>query len=297
MMLRILLGCGWLCCLMAPSAVLAQGEWTNKAILLGQENRLDEALYAIESAMDSPERNDPLTWYVKAFLHKSLYVENDGRHPDSEQRELAVEAAMESMRLDATRSLSERWEPLLEFLADSHLEDARDAIPRSTPDHAREAEGHFDAHASIRKAIEPGWDEAPDRVLLYQQLAEFAFLQAESEEQKGAGPWFARGAKCYELATNMGPDAWRSTYNRAVHTYNQGVRQFKAAEDDLDAVDQSLKDAAVLWRQAAQLFEDAIGLNDKNPSSFEALAVVSEALLNQQKVDWCKSHLSELRSR
>ena len=32
-------------------------------------------------------------------------------------------------------------------------------------------------------------------------------------------------------------------------------------------------------------------------SGYEALAVVSEALLNQDRIEWCKAHLTELGDR
>ena len=84
-------------------------------------------------------------------------------------------------------------------------------------------------------------------------------------------------------------------YNLAIHTYNQGVRQFKASEENLDAVDLALEQAAVLWNLAAESLEQAISEDASRASGYEALAVVSEALLNQDRIDWCKAHLVEMR--
>jgi len=75
------------------------------------------------------------------------------------------------------------------------------------------------------------------------------------------------------------------------------VRQFKAAEDDLDAVDTALKMAAVLWTEAAAGLESAIALDPKQRNGYEALTIVSEALLNQDRIAWCKANLAELGKR
>ena len=67
--------------------------------------------------------------------------------------------------------------------------------------------------------------------------------------------------------------------------------------DDLDALDGALRQAAQHWRRAAEDLERAIDLDPERKAGYEALAVVSEALLNQDRIDWCKAHLSEMGGR
>ena len=286
----------WAGLLMFP-AVNAQGPWTRQAIELAQAGQLDPAEQRIEMALDRGEGQDPLTWYVKAFVLKSRFVEQEGRHPNSPLRTRAIDACFESVKRDPDGRLDQRRAPLFSYLADTHLEDARDAIQRSQPDNATEPQQHFQAYARIQKHLDPDWEETPDAVLLDQQLAEYAFQKAAQEEAQNAGPWFAWGKTCYENALLRQHDLYRSEYNLAVHTYNQGVRQFKAAENDLDAIDGALSAAANLWQAAAEGLERAIDLDANQPSGYEALAVVSEALLKQDKIEWCKAHLVELGKR
>ncbi len=276
---------------------LAQGPITSRAIALAKEGQTEDAAAVIDDAIAGLEGQDPMTWYVKAFIQKDLYVERDGRDPQSAARDVATGAILRSHELDKTARLVERTEPLLLFLADTHLEDARDAIRTSQPGDASAAQRHFEQYALLQSAADAEWDPTPDAVLLDQQLAEFAFARAESEERAAAGPWFAWGVERYAAAADRGHDQFRSRYNLAIHIYNQGVRQFKAAEDDLDALDNALKNAAVHWRFAADELEQAIQLDPSRSSGYEALAVVSEALLNQDRIAWCKSHLSELGGR
>ncbi len=275
----------------------SQGPITSQAIQQAQEGRTEAAALTVDDAIKGLEGQDAMTWYVKAFIQKTLYVERDGRDPGSPARDVAVGAILRSHELDQNGRLSERLEPLLTFLAETHLEDARDAIRTSTPGDATSAQRHFEQYALLQSAVDPMWDPTPDAVLLDQQLAEFAFARAETEERTAAGPWFAWGVQRYSAAANQGHDQYRSLYNLAVHTYNQGVRQFKAAEDNLDALDNALKNAAVLWRIAAEELEEAIEIDPNRPTGYEALAVVSEALLNQDRIEWCKTHLSELGGR
>lgn len=280
---------------MAPA--VAQGPITSKAIQQAQDGETDAAATTIEDAVAGLEGNDPMTWYVKAFVYKTLYVERDGRAASSQARDVAVGAVLRCHELDDSGRLEARRLPLLTFLAETHLEDARDAIRTSRPGDARAAQRHFEQYTLLQSAADSEWNPTPDAVLLDQQLAEFAFAQAESEERSAAGPWFDWGVNRYEAAASAGHDEFRSRYNLAVHTYNQGVRQFKAAEDDLDALDSALRKAAVFWRAAADQLERAIVLDSKQPKGYEALAIVSEALLNQDRIAWCKANLLELGSR
>lgn len=295
-MLMIKVATVWTMVLLASCAT-AQGRLTRESIELSQAGQHEKALEKIESAIASGERMDPLTWYVKAYVLKSIFVEREGRNPDSQLRTESIAAAMESARLDPEGRIAERREPLLSFLADTHLEDANHALAMSQPGDAHWSRDHFEAYVRINQHLQPNWDATPDAVLLEQQLAEYAFVQAETHEQSQAGPWFKWGQVCYQNAIALGHDAFRSEYNLAVHTYNQGVRQFKAAEDDLEAVDTALKMAAVLWTEAAAGLESAIALDPKQRNGYEALTIVSEALLNQDRIAWCKANLAELGKR
>ena len=271
-----------------------QGDLTREAIALAEGKRYAKANAVILQALQTSESEDPITWYVHAFVQKSLFVEQDARNPNSPSRTEATEAAMECARRGSGGELESKRRDLLEFLAETHLEDARDAVRTSQPGEASRAQEHLRAFSAIRQHLDPRWNAEPDEVLLDQMLAEHAFNQAETLELTGAGKWFHWGRSCYERAAAKPTDRYRSLYNLAVHTYNQGVRQFKASEDDLDAVDSALEEAAILWNLAAQGLEDAIAEDEDRTSGYEALAVVSEALLNQDRIEWCKAHLTEL---
>jgi len=283
--------------LLSATVCHGQGDLTRNAVALAEEMRYSEANGVLMQALRTSESEDPITWYVHAFVQKSLFVERDGRNPESPYRTGAIEAAMECASRGSGGELESKRRDLLEFLAETHLEDARDAVRTSQPGEADRARSHLRAFSDIRQHLEPDWNTEPDEVLLDQMLAEHAFTQAEMVEQTGAGAWFQWGRACYERAASKKTDRYRSLYNLAVHTYNQGVRQFKASEDDLDAVDSALQDAAALWNLAARGLEDAIAEDGERTSGYEALAVVSEALLNQDRIEWCKAHLAELGNR
>lgn len=274
----------------------AQGPFTASAIALANEGKLEEAEYKLAAAMASQESEDPMTWYVKAFVLKQKYIA-EGQLPGSPLREQALDASRQCMSLDPAGKMNPWLQPLLHFLGDSYLPDIRDAIALMAPGAPNEAERLFDSYADIQKWQEPDWDAEPEWVLMQQQLAEMALSQAQSEESAGAGPWFELGVNHYQQAISKEHDRFRSLYNLAVHTYNQGVREFKASEDDLDAIDSALLEAAGKWQNAAELLEKAIAMDQTQPKAYEALAIVSTALLNQDRIDWCKSHLEELGGR
>lgn len=295
MMQRALLFLGslWLSALL-PLQGRAQGTWTADAIRLAQAGRLEEAEYKVEAALDSDEARDALTWYVSAFIQKELFVQREGRFPDSQARVKAVDHAMRVTELDPNDDVSGRNEALLTFLADTHLEDARDAMPQSGPEEATAAEAHFARYVAIRLHLNPQWSPIPDEVLFRQQLAELAFARLPQAPMEDRPPWLDWGRACYAEAAALEHDGYRSTFNLAVHVYNHGVRVFQAAENDLDAIDAALNTAATFWSEAAEGLERAIALDPEKRSGYEALAVVSEALLNQDRIAWCKANLQQL---
>ena len=275
------------------TGAFAQGPFTASAIALAKEGKLEEAEYKLAAAMASEESEEPMTWYVKAFVLKQRYI-TEGQRPGSPLREEALDAARTCMALDPAGNIDPWLHPLLHFLGDSYLTDIRDAIALIAPGQPSQAERLFDSYAETQRWQDPDWNSDPEWVLMQQQLAEMAMSQARMEEAAGAGPWFELGAKHYQQAISKNHDRFRSFYNLAVHTYNQGVREFKASEDDLDAIDAALLQAAGKWQRASELLEQAIGKDSSQPKAYEALAIVSTALLNQDRIDWCKSHLEEL---
>ena len=63
----------------------AQGPLTSKAIEQAQSGQVNAAAATIEDATQGLEGNDPMTWYVKAFIHKTLYVVGMAGRPDHRQ--------------------------------------------------------------------------------------------------------------------------------------------------------------------------------------------------------------------
>lgn len=277
-------------------SLMAQGPLTTEAIELAGAGQLEEAERRIADAMASNESHDPMTWYVRGFILKELYVA-EGRLIGSPRRTEAVTAAWGCIERDADGAMTRWLRPLLNFLGDTYLDDARAAIPSVRPGTPVDAEDHFSQYVEVRKMLDSEWDEEAEWVLLMQQLGEAALAECAAEERAAAGPWFELGTGFYARAATRDHDRYRSTYNQAVHTYNQGVREFKAAEDDLDAIDDALNRAARHWNVASDLLEAALASFPDRSDGYEALAIVSEALLNQDRIEWCKTHIEELGGR
>ena len=280
--------------LLCLTAGNAQGPLTRHAISLAESGQLEEAEYKLAAAMATDEARDPMTWYVQAYVQKERFVAR-GKQVDDPLRGEALRSAEQCRLLDSDQNMDQWLVPLLEFLAESHLEDMRAAIPEATPGKPPRALDHFSAYAKVLTLADPEWDEIPEWVLLHQQLGEHGMESARLYEQGAAGPWFDMGVHHYTLAGERQHDRYRSVYNLAVHTYNQGVREFKAAEDDLDAVDAALARAAKHWQRASDLLATTIDIDSGQTEAYEAWAIVSKALLNQDRVDWCRDHIEELR--
>jgi len=271
----------------------AQGPLTLEAIALADSGNLSEAETVLNEALSGPESADAMTWYVHAYVLKERFVE-EGNQPTSPQRNKALESLRECIRKDPQDRLEDWWRPLLLFLGESLLLDVQVEIRNIAPGQPVVAEQYFMQYAEIQRDLDPEVDTAAEWVLMQQQLGETAMTEAQALEKAGAGPWFELGTHHYTLAAEKNQDQYRSLFNLAVHTYNQGVREFKTAEDDLDAIDAALENASRHWLRASEFLESAITKDDTQAEGFEALAIVSTALLNQDRIEWCKAHIQEL---
>ena len=187
-------------------------------------------------ALQTTESEDPVTWYVHAFVQKSLFVERDGRNLDSAARTQATESAMECARRGSQGGLESKGQTCWSF---SPKPTSKMRGMRSGPASPARPFGpsHLRAYTDIRQQLDPLWDAEPDDVLLDQMLAEHAFTQAETLELTGAGAWFQWGRACYERAAAKPTDRYRSLYNLRSTPTTKACANSKASEDDLDAID------------------------------------------------------------
>ena len=156
---------------------LAQGPITRSAIELAQQGELEQAEYRIVSALATEEAEQSMTWYVQAYILKERFIQ-EGRLPDSPLREQAIASALQCIDRDSERALGKWYEPLLGYLGDTYLEDARLAIGSMTPENEGPTIALFNRYVEVQLVLDPDWDRHPEWVLLLQQMGEAAMFEA-----------------------------------------------------------------------------------------------------------------------
>jgi len=274
------------------------------AAALCQSGELTASLQAIDRAIATQVVASGHAWYVKAFIHKEIYVQMDGLHADSPHRMAAIEALKRSAKLGRKSQADERVsaqlatqiEPLAAYLAQTYLVDAQRSAGDLEAGEQPRALQFFAQYIEAEAILDPGFRDRDTEVLLLQNLAENAMIASRPEANPlGGAAAFELGIELYIRAAKAGPDAFTSWYNAAVHTYNRGVHLYRHGPDyDLEAEDRWHAVAADLWGRSRHLMWRAVDLRGENGDAIRALGTVAEALDHQEDAAWCSAHLKEL---
>lgn len=285
--------------MLAPiSGLLSQSHpAVEQAATLCQNGDLTAALLAIDKALATPGAASGYAWFVKAFIHKEVYVQMDDLRDDSPHRVAAVEALKRSASMGLNDALELQIEPLAAYLAQTYLVDAQRSAADIQAGEEPLALRHFGHYVEVEAILDPGFRDRDTEVLLLQNLAENAMTASRPEaEPLGGAKEFELGVELYIRAAKAGPDAFTSWYNVAVHTYNRGVHLYRHGPDyDLDAEDRWHAVAADLWDRSRHLMWRAVDLRVEDEGAIHALGTVAEALDHREDAAWCNAHLQELK--
>jgi tetratricopeptide (TPR) repeat protein len=270
---------------------------------LCRSGNLNQALRAVDRAIATQGQASGYAWFVKAFIHKEMFVQMDELQTDSQHRVAAVEAIKRSAAIGRAGStildpdLEVQLDPLLAYLAQTYLMDAQRSASEVKPGEEPRALRLFERYVQAEAILNPGFRDRDTEVLLLQNLAEHALVASRPEANPlGGDDEFELGVELYIRAAKAGPDAFTSWYNAAVHTYNRGVHLYRHGPDyDLDAEDRWHAVAASLWDRSRNLMWRAVDLREEDPDVLHALSTVAEALDHKADAAWCREHLHELQ--
>jgi tetratricopeptide (TPR) repeat protein len=256
--------------LFLPVLVMAQPNLTIEAYNAYQDQQLLEAKALIDRSVVSVEgKLDAMTHHIKGFIYKDLYNIKDKKSRTSENREIAIVAFSQSMKLDSKREFYDNNQKSLRYLASSYYNDAVLIIRDTDSKTINESEKLYNKFKETTKLIEAAPDFKEKDISYYKALA--TGNRKIYEMDRDANKEFLMNALSnYNYVLSLDPNDYGANYNMAINLYNEGAH-------NIEHLDNEAQIPAIVKVQAVsiELFKEALPYmlkaHELNPDREETL--------------------------
>ncbi|MEN9638529.1 MAG: hypothetical protein RLZZ262_397 [Bacteroidota bacterium] len=266
-----------------------------EAVELCQAKKYSEALVSIEKGIADPEAaKHPFTWYVKGFIHKEIYKNQESKQRESPQRELAVECFEKALILDARREFVSQTHVALKYLASTYY---NDAMLASQEFDMTNPESYLELFYSFRKlmrTVDPVTNLAPYERDLAKSAGQryFQIWQLNTEDKTPA----AAAAKKYIEAIGLDSLDCHTYYNLGVVYYNQAVFLYRSldANTEMEELIMIQTESVDLLNKAMNVFSIGVRHCPENGDILKGLLYVNKAFENEKNVEYFKTEIERL---
>lgn len=293
--LTLLLGVG----LSAHAQPGQPGKLTQQAIQRYQAGDLMAARSSIlEALQSSKEKNESYTWYVKGFIFKEIYKDIDKGNPNSENREIAIEAILKSFELSPSGREAEENEnnrKALKSLAVSYYNDAVLITRSLTPENLKDPEQFYERYKSLITIIEPDHDFIEQDTEFYKNMARGCRLIYDSDPLTNQ-VYFDLSNQYYIKALDKTPDDFQANYNMAVNYYNHGVHMIRQIDHNTEIFDLiRIQDECVaLFKLALPYMRKAHEIKPEHKKTLGGLMAIHRSLSDDEQAELFQAQLEEL---
>jgi tetratricopeptide (TPR) repeat protein len=287
--------------LTAVGAFAQPGPITTQAIQRVQTGDLMAAQTAIVQALQSKEEGQSAyTWYVKGYIFKEIYKDIDKGNPQSENRDVAVEAILHSMDLlakqpSAEGELNENNTKALSYLALSYYNDAVLLTRSLSAAHIEAPERYYLRYKTLYKRIEPNRDFAAQDVEFYKNMARGCRLIYE-KDPLNSSVYYAKSNAYLQQAIDLAPNDFQANYNLAVSHYNHGVYKIKQIDHNTEIYELiRIQDECIaLFKLALPYMRKAHELKPDHRKTLGGLMAIYRSLSENDQASTYQQLLEEL---
>lgn len=275
------------------------GQHTQNAIQRYQAGDLMAARGSILQAIQSPkEKEKAYTWYVKGFIYKEIYKEIDKGNANSENREIAVEAIVRSMQLNASGGDAETAEnnaKALSFLALSYYNDAVLMTRSLSPAKVNAPEKSYNRYKDLLVKVEPQKDFTPQDVEFYKNMARGCRMIYDRDPDTHR-VYFDLSNTYYQRAIELAPNDFQANYNLAVNYYNQGVHKIRRIDHNTEIFELiQIQDECVgLFKLALPYMRKAHDLQPEHRKTLGGLMAIYRSLSDDDQAALFQMQLETL---
>ena len=253
-----------------------------KAAELCAEKKYDEALAQIDEGFKSNDLNsDPNAWYVKGFILKELYKQNEANQRQSNYRYRSVTALKKACEFDTNLEIASNIEAALQFIAFTYF---NDALLRSAEMDSESENEPIDLYKKFEELYKGSDAELKDLKI------EFNSKMAEGHyrnwiKNTDDNHHYSMCMDFYAKVLALDNRNCTANLNLAIVNYNQGVymiRKIGAQTDMMDLI--SIQDESVKkFKSAIPYAQQAFASCAPSPTNYKVLMFVNRALGREEE--------------
>jgi hypothetical protein len=271
-----------------------QTDSLNAAMKYYSEKDYARAKTAIDAATNNPATaNDPYTIYMRGFIYKEIYRNNEANDKMSPAREEAVKAFVRLIPLDTAKAFPEARQAL-KNLASTYFNQCGDFFG---PDNYKTAIQYFENYDKYMHIADPNANTKDLFINFYQSLATDLNKYFESDKKKYL-PLMDEIDNCYKKVLSQDSTDAFSWKNIALLYYNHGVYVINQIDPDKDFfdIDQIQDKAKVYFIRALPYGLKAHQFKPTDKDIVQMLENIYRALYNQEEGDKMHALLMKLNN-
>lgn len=268
---------------------------TNEAAQYCQEKNFEKAKEKINEATNSNEAQHPYTWYVKGFIFKEIYKQNESHNRNSINREHAVEYFLKALEMDKKHEHSEMTKAGLKYLAATYYNDAITRTREFDLSNTDEPEVLFNSFRKLMRTVDPVYSLRNSEKEFSKNMGQRYFIlwQMELNNDEIAN----KSLSHYSNALRMDSLDSDTYYNVAVIHYNHAVFKYRQLNSDTE-----IWDLIVIQQECADLIKNkalvnmnkAYKISPERGDVVRGLMFIHRALEHEKDVEYFKNEIERL---
>jgi hypothetical protein len=279
--------------LFAAVASKAQQDKVAAAYTFLKQGDLDSAKIMIDLALtDVKIQKDAEAWYVRGFVYKSLFNQNERLNKKSLLRLEALSSFKKSIEIDTTPENIQENNKNIKYLATTLYNDAASSL--DTIDYKIAIE-NFAIFKKYYALVDPSVENIKQKDIDF-SLA-IASVYTKFFEANRTRVEFLNLAKAeYNKVLLLDANNIPANYNMGILYYNQAVNLINQSDYDLDIVALGdLQDNSILlFKQSLPFMEKAYALDPKRKETLLGLSGIYFSLNQKEKSDEFKQKFEEI---
>ena len=275
----------------------AQQSQVNAAYTFLQQGKLDSAKAAIDAAVVHPETQlDGQTWYVRGFVYKTIYNQNEKANKESKTRIEALISFKKSLSIDTTKENVQENIKNIKYLATTLYNDA--AASLDTIDY-KIAVRNFDIFREYYLLVNPSKENFKQKEIDFASAIATVYTRIYEGDRKGKVDFLNLAKAEYNKALLLDPNNINANYNMGILYYNQAVNLINQSDYDLDIVAlNDVQDNSInLFKSSLPFMEKAYSLNPNRRETLLGLSGIYFSLNEKEKSNEFKQKLEQIGNK
>jgi tetratricopeptide (TPR) repeat protein len=260
------------------------------------QKQLDSAKVAIDAAIVHPETsNDLRTWYVRAFIYKSIFNEREKTNYDSPARLESLKSFKKMHSLATTPEEKQQSINGIKYLTTTIYNGVADNLDTV---HYKTAISMFE----LFKEYYPLVDSS--KANIQKKDVEFLLALASTytekfKNNKSKNEFLTLTKNAYNKVLAIDPNNVSANYNMGLLFYNQAVDLINQSDYDLDIVALSdIQDNSItLFKESLPFMEKAYSFDPKRKETLLGLSGIYFSLNDFEKSELFKQKLKEIEQK